>query len=352
MRARITALLPFALAAAALAGVLSASASGQSTLGSPAGRTPWGHPDLQGIWNVSTLTPLERPQNAADKAVLSKDDAEAVARNERERVQNRAAPSNPNRPAPVAGGNVGTYNDFWVDRGSSSFMIDGQFRSAIIVDPVDGRVPPMTDAARKRNAGTRGTAVLPTTDALETTATQGPGAYDDIELRPFAERCLLAFGSSSGPPTLPNYGYNNLKQIVQTPNAVMILIEMVHDARIIRLNSQHPPSHVRYWMGDSIGRWEGDTLVVETTNFTNKTRYRGSSDNMKVIERIRRVDADTILYRFTIEDPDTWSRSWTGEYPWQASNEQIYEYACHEGNYAMVGIMKGERLLDSEKTKK
>ena len=344
----------FSAAVLALSAAMAVSLAGQSPAGTATagGRTPWGHPDLQGIWNVSTLTPLERPQNAGDKLSLTKEEAETVARTERDRVQNRAQPSNPNRPAPVVGGNVGTYNDFWVDRGSSSFMIDGQFRSSIIVDPVDGRVPAMTDAARKRNAGTRGTAVLPTSDALETAPAQGMGAYDDIELRPFAERCLLAFGSSSGPPTLPNYGYNNLKQIVQTPNAVMILIEMVHDARIIRLNSQHPPAHIRHWMGDSIGRWEGDTLVVETTNFTNKTRFRGSSENMKVIERFRRVNQDTILYRFTIEDPDTWARSWSGEYPWQASSEQIYEYACHEGNYAMVGIMKGERLLDKERSQK
>ena len=270
---------------------------------------------------------------------------------EQERVQTRAQPSNPNRPAPAVGGNVGTYNDFWVDRGTANVVVDGQFRRSIIVDPVDGRVPAMTDAARKRNAGARGTALLPTSDALETAPSQGPGAYDDIELRPFAERCLLAFGSSSGPPTLPNYGYNNLKQIVQTPNSVMILIEMVHDARIVRLNSQHPPRHVRYWMGDSIGRWEGDTLVVETTNFTTKTRYRGSSENLKVTERFRRAGPDTILYRFTIEDPDTWPDRGPAS-TWQATAETDLRVRVPRGQLRDGRHHERRTLLDKERENK
>jgi hypothetical protein len=323
--------------------------SGQQPYSAP--RTAWGHPDLQGNWNAATLTPLERPDNAQGKLSLTKEEAAAVERTERARVEARARPSDPNRAAPVAGGAVGGYNNFWIDRGTSAFVVDGQHRTSIIVDPADGKIPPMKPEAQKRNAGRRGTAVLPTSDAPESAGVEGPGAFDDPELRPLGERCLLGFGSTSGPPTLPNYFYNNYKQIVQTPDAVLILIEMVHDARIIRLNGQHPPSSIRKWMGDSIGHFEGDTLVVETTNFTNKTRFRGSSDNMKVIERFRRVDADTILYRFTIEDPSTWERPWTGEYPWVGTDDKIYEYACHEGNYALGDILRGERILDKEKNK-
>jgi hypothetical protein len=352
MRARM---LICAAAALVIAAVLSVSTSGQApTRGttekpSSAARTPWGHPDLQGVYNVQTLTPLERPKESTGVLSLTKEDADRIAREERERVAARARPSDPNRPLPTAGRGVGGYNDFWMDRGQSGFVIDGQHRTSIIVDPADGRVPAQTTEAQQRNRRSRGTASLPTSDALENIQPDGEGAYDDIELRPYAERCILAFGSSSGPPILPNYAYNNLKQIVQTPNTVLLFIEMVHDARIVRLNSQHRPAHFRSWMGDSIGRWEGDTLVVETTNFTHKTRFRGSSENLKVTERIRRMDDNTLLYRFTVEDPSTWAQSWSGEYPWRRTDENIYEYACHEGNYAMGDIMRGERILDKDR---
>jgi hypothetical protein len=144
--------------------------------------------------------------------------------------------------------------------------------------------------------------------------------------------------------------YNNFKQIVQTKDHVMILVEMNHDARIIPLNKPHAPAHIRRWLGDSVARWERDTLVIDTTNFTDKTRFRGSSDKLHVVERLRRVDADTILYSFTVEDPATWAQPWTGEYTWMAaqSDDRLYEYACHEANYALQGILKGERLLERE----
>ena len=169
------------------------------------------------------------------------------------------------------------------------------------------------------------------------------GSYDDPERRPLGERCLLGFGSTSGPPALPDYFYNNLHQIVQTPDSVMILTEMVHDARIVRMNAQHLPKTIRQWMGDSVGHWEGDTLVVDTTNFTDKTRFRGSTENLHVVERFSRVDARTLLYRFTVEDPATWAQPWTGEYAWPATNQPIYEYACHEANYALGDILRGAR---------
>jgi hypothetical protein len=219
----------------------------------------------------------------------------------------------------------------------------------LVVDPPDGRVPPTLPEAQKRNmARLRAT---PTSDAAENAETRQPGAYDNIEQRPLGERCIIAFSSSSGPPMLPTYFYNNMKQIVQTKDYVMILTEMVHDVRIIYLNrTTHAPASIKNWFGDSIARWEGDTLVVETTNFNDKTRFRGSSDQLKVTERFNRVDDKTLLYRFTIEDPTTWARPWTGEYTWAFARpqDQLYEYACHEGNYAMVGIMKGARILEDE----
>jgi hypothetical protein len=205
----------------------------------------------------------------------------------------------------------------------------------------------MKPEARQRIARLRAASVAP--DAGEAAAAAGPpGAFDGPESRPLAERCLLGFGSTSGPPTLPNYFYNNLKQIVQTKDTVMILNEMVHDARVVRLGAKHLPSSVRRWNGDSIGWWEGDTLVIDTTNFTGKTQFNGSSDQLHVVERIRRADANTLIYRFTIEDPETWDRAWTGEYPWVATKDNLYEYACHEGNHAMPNMLKGARLKEAE----
>jgi hypothetical protein len=156
------------------------------------------------------------------------------------------------------------------------------------------------------------------------------------------------FGSTSGPPALPDYFYNDLHQIVQTSDSVMILTEMVHDARIVRMNAPHLPKPIRRWMGDSVGHWEGDTLVVDTTNFNDKTHFSGSTENLHVIERFTRVDDKTLLYRFTVEDPDTWDRPWTGEYTWPATDKPIYEYACHEGNYALGSILRGARRQEAE----
>jgi hypothetical protein len=314
-----------------------------------------GHPDLQGTYDLATLTPLERPRGA--NAVYSKEEVqklEADAKRRRDQGDraisgDRAAPPKGGDGSVGAAGNVGGYNSGWLDPGSTYSVVDGQARSSIVVDPADGRVPTMTRAAVQRAAGARG---RPTSDAQENTNDPGlektPGAYDDPERRPLGERCLLGFGSTSGPPALPDYFYNNLHQIVQTPNSVMILTEMVHDVRIVRLNAQHLPKTIRLWMGDSIGHWEGDTLVVDTTNFTNKTRFRGSTEDLHVVERFSRLDDKTLLYRFTIEDPATWDRAWTGEYSWPATNDKIYEYACHEANYSMTDILKGARERDKE----
>jgi hypothetical protein len=242
---------------------------------------------------------------------------------------------------------VGGYNNFWLAGGTQLITVDGQKRSSLVMDPPDGHMPPMKPEARKRNAAfAAGGAVAP--DASESAAAGPPGAFDGPELRPLAERCLLGFGSTSGPPTLPNYFYNNLKQIVQTKDSVLILNEMVHDARVVRMNAEHLPATIRKWNGDSIGHWDGDTLVVDTTNFTGKTRFNGSGEQLHVVERFTRVDPKTVLYRFTVDDPTTWDRAWTGEYPWRATDEKLYEYACHEGNYSLGGMLRGARQKEAE----
>src|SRR6266446_1682607 len=246
-------------------------------------------------------------------------------------------------------GNVGGYNNFWLDPGSHFTVLDGQKRASLLVDPPDGRVPALTEAAQKRR--TADAYARPTSDQAareEDPGFEGAEAYNDPEIRPLAERCLVGFSSTSGPPILPTYFYNNLHQIVQTRDSVMILTEMVHDARIVRMNAQHLPKKIRKWMGDSVGHWEGDTLVVDTTNFNDKTRFRGSSENLHVIERLTRVDDKTLLYRFTVEDPDTWDRPWTGEDTWPATNKPRDEYACHEGNYALASVLRGARRQEAE----
>jgi hypothetical protein len=328
-------------------------------------RTKDGHPDLSGVYDIATVTPVERPAEAGGRLVLTKEEAAAVAAYERQREAKDDAPLAGDRTAPpvggervatktwleaveqFAGGGTGGYNRFWLEGGRQMITVDGQKRSSILIDPPDGKIPPMKPEARQRIARLRAAAVDPS--AGEAAAASGPpGAFDGPESRPLAERCLLGFNSTSGPPSLPNYFYNNLKQIVQTRDSVVILNEMVHDARVIRIGGKHLPPTIRNWMGDSIGWWEGDTLVVDTTNFTAKTQFNGSSDQLHVIERIRRADANTLVYRFTIEDPATWDRAWTGEYPWVATKDNLYEYACHEGNHAMENMLKGARLKEAE----
>jgi len=319
-------------------------------------RTADGHPDLQGVYDLATLTPVDRPMGAGPiytkEQAAKNEGAASRLRQEGDKTldANRTAPPKGGDGSVGAAGNVGGYNRGWLDPGSALNVVDGQIRSSIIIDPPDGRVPPMTPGARQRMAGARG---RPTSDAQESNdpgLERAPGAYDDPERRPLGERCLLGFGSTSGPPALPDYFYNNLHQIVQTPNSVMILSEMVHDARVVRMNAEHVAKDIRLWLGDSVGHWEGDTLVIDTTNFTNKTRFRGSSENLHVIERLSRIDDRTLLYRFTIDDPETWAKPWTGAYSWPATDGKIYEYACHEGNYAMTDILKGARERDKQAT--
>jgi hypothetical protein len=326
-------------------------------------RLPDGHPDLQGTYDLATMTPLVR--QPGDPPFLTKEQAEALQRAEIERRAKDDLPLAPDRPAPPVGGDttapksffealekagggaVGGYNRFWLNQGAAYTVVGGQIRTSIIVDPPDGQLPPYNEAARKRLAAARAT---PASTAAERQggAAEPPGGYDNPEQRPLSERCLLGFGSTSGPPALPDYFYNDLHQIVQTSDSIMILSEMVHDARIVRMNAQHLRKTISRWMGDSVGHWEGDTLVIDTTNFNDKTRFRGSTEHLHVVERLTRVDAKNLLYRFTVEDPDTWDRPWTGEQTWPATTEPICEYACHEGNYALGSVLRGARRQEAE----
>ena len=329
---------------AAALGALSLGASVQASV------------DLSGTYDVATLTPLERPKMFGDKRFLTREEAARISREDAALKEARNDKSDPNRSAPPAGGdgssgaagNVGGYNTFWIDNGSAAFELDGKFRTSILTQPENGRRPELTAAAKTKFAQLRSKRRNNSGTAWWQDAQgKGAGPYDDMELRPLAERCILGFGPTAGPPIFPTL-YNNLKRIVQTKDSIMILAEMVHDARIVRLNSEHRPDHVRTWLGDSIGYWEGDTLVVETKNFTTRPGLYGADENLHVTERFRRLDDSTLSYSFTVDNPSVWSEPWGGEYPWPATRDKVYEYACHEGNYALGNIMRGARLLEAE----
>jgi hypothetical protein len=280
-------------------------------------RTPDGQPDLQGIWNNATSTPFERPPELAGKEFFTPQEA---AQYEKQLLQN----ANADRRDGTADADVGrAYNEFWRDRG----RLVSTGRTSLVVDPPDGRIPPLTPEAQKKNAARA--------EARKLRPADGP------EDRPLAERCLL--WATAGPPMLPG-GYNSNYQIVQIPGYVVILIEMIHDARIIPLDGRpHLPQNIRQWMGDSRGRWDGNTLVVETTNFTDKTNFRGSGEKMRLIERFTRTAPDTILYEFTVDDPASFTKPWSGQIPMKKTEDPLYEYACHEGNYGLTNVLSGAR---------
>ena len=325
-------------------------------------RTSDGKPDLQGNWSNETQTPFERMGNQGP--TLTDEQAAALEKRAQDVQEFRDRPTEPGeiarkgdsnelaavpgeptfveRLAQAAGGVVGGYNGFWLDPGNKVVRIDGVARSSIVVDPPDGRLPTLTAEARQRLA-----------------LTKKFGEFDGPEVRSLSDRCLTSFGSNAGPPMLPNYFYNNNYTIVQTKDHVMIMTEMVHDVRIIRLGAtDHVPAQIRPWFGDSIGRWEGDTLVVETTNIhpTQLAQasplgpYRGASDKLKVTERFTRTGPNVLLYKFTVEDPSTFTASYSGELPFNRINETIYEYACHEGNYALPAILAGAREQERAQT--
>jgi hypothetical protein len=271
--------------------------------------------DLQGYWTTGTVTPLQRPPDLAAKEFLSEPEAAEFERTWLEKFLKNFPPEDLQAP---------DLDYTYMDR----MKVLASRRTSLITDPPDGRLPPQLPAAKAR------------ADA------RPKPSKDDPELMDLDERCLLetAFGSSNAsPPMLPNPFGQNFYQIVQTRDHVMIYTEVVHDARIIRIAGTHPPPAVQLWLGDSIGRWEGDTLVVDTTNFSVKTHFTGSGPKLHVVERFTRTGPATIRYQFTADDPDTWARPWSAELPFNATNERIYEYACHEGNYSMMNVLRGAR---------
>jgi hypothetical protein len=327
---------------AAAAFLASAAATGLEAQSWQPPRTAWGHPDLQGNWTNATLTPLARP--AGREAVLSAAEVAEIENGQAQLVEDRAAASDPNRPLPPGGDNPvcidsGTtcYNEVYRDPGDKVAVVNGEPRSSLVTFPPDGRVPAFTPQALQTAARMR-------------EATRQFSEYDHPELRPLAERCIVSFGSSAGPPMLPNYWYNNNYTIVQNADHVMIMAEMVHDVRIIRLGEpQTLAEGMDPWFGDSWGRWEGNTLVVETRNINPAQALRGLplSESGKIIERFTRVDAETILYEFTIDDPEVYTSIWGGQVPFRALNDLVYEYSCHEGNYALEGVLRGARFQET-----
>ncbi len=332
-------------------------------------RTSSGHPNLSGTYDAATLTPLERPRRFGDKAFLTRVEAEAMADYEASLQAKGAARSESDRAAPPEGGskvvgleetegggnefgagNVGAYNLFWMDRGRDVNVIDGKIPTSIITEPANGRMPPLTEEARARVQAQLSSIGRPNDGSAWWVEVKGAGPYDGPESLPLRERCLLGFTGVA--PTLPAL-YNNYKHIVQTEEYVVIHLEMVHDARVVRMQQdgvqvEHPGPEVQFWLGDSIGWWEGDTLVVDTTNFLPHEGRAGGTADKHVQERFTKLPGGDLLYRFTVEDKSLWASPWSGQYIWQASDQSVYEYACHEGNYAMENVLRGARLLEAE----
>ncbi len=293
-------------------------------------RTVDGQPDLQGVWTNATITPLERPADLVGKTFFTKAEAATYE-------QKVVADANVDRRRSDISTDVAlAYNEAWWDRGTK---VVKTLRTSLIVDPADGKLPALTADGERRAA------------ALAEQARLHPA--DGPESRRLTERCIL--WPTAGPPMLPS-AYNNNYQIFQNREYVAIAIEMIHDVRIIPLDTfmnkrPHLPSNLQQWLGDARGHWEGNTLVVETTNFTDKTRFRNTSDKLRLTERFTRTDPDTILYEFTVYDPATYTKPWTAQVTMSKSPSRVYEYACHEGNYGMVGILAGARAEEKASNK-
>jgi len=326
-----TALVATALAVSAGPQIFAAEADWQLP------RTASGAPDLQGVWTSATITMLERDP-ALEKLVVNAEEAQQIERSYIYNVlsEEDAVPSDPNRAPPADGDTDAGYNAFWIDPGTRLAVVNGEYRTSIIVDPPNGRIP-YTSAAMAAFGGW--------------VARSG---FDGPEQRPLGERCLVGFGSSGGPPMLPVL-YNNHYQIVQNEDYVMILVEMNNDARIIRLNSEHLDEVIKPWLGDSIGHWDGDTLVVETINTHPQQAFRFATTHRlyvpttaKITERFTRTGPDEITYTFTVEDPVAYSQPWRGELPLRTAEGRMFEYACHEGNYALPGILAGARMAEMQ----
>jgi hypothetical protein len=309
--------------------VMAASALAQSAWTPP--RTADGQPDIAGVWSNASIVPLERPKELEGKQFFTPEEKAAYEK----KVFARSS-----RDKTPAEGAVGTYNDFWWDADSKRAQ---NFRTSLIVDPPDGRIPPLTPEAQRRVEADR--------------AYSKAHPADGPEDRGLLERCLLF--PTTGPPMLPSF-YNNSVfgalttnyQIVQTREYVTILVELNHDVRIIPLDGRpHIPSNVRQWLGNSRGHWEGNTLVVDTTNFTDRTKFRGADQNLHLTERFTRIAVDTLLYEFTMDDPTAFTKPWKGEIPMIASQGPLYEHACNEGNYGLAGILGGARAEERQALK-
>lgn len=319
-------------------------------------RTPSGKPDLSGVYDTGILTPTERPEWLGEVEYLYPWVADFL--NWAFSVASQWAISNesdPDREAPPSGGDgnntagaggVGGYNLFWVDPGSSLGNIEGKVPTSIIYAPPNGRYPETQPGLAQRMGVRYQSFIHENTGRATWLDDEGPGPFDGPESLAPSERCLISFSATV--PTLPSL-YNNYKRIVQTDTHVMILQEMVHDARIIRIDAEFSPSENRQWLGDSIGYWEGDVLVVETRRFKSVNGLPGADENLHVVERYSRMDDGNLFYDFTVADETAWVTPWSGRYMWQSKpDSKLYEYACHEGNYAMGNILRGARLLESE----
>jgi hypothetical protein len=290
-------------------------------------RTPDGQPDLQGVWSFATITPLERPSELAGKQFFTEKEVvdyekDVLQRTNRDR-----------RDGPADADVSRAYNDFWWDSGN---RVVSTRRTSLITDPPDGKIPALTADGQKRGA--------------ERAEARRLHPYDGPEDRPLQERCLGWV--TAGPPILPS-AYNNNIRIVQGTGYVAILNEMIHDVRIIPLDGRpHLPQNVRLWMGDSRGHWDGDTLVVDTTNFSDKTNFRGADQNLHLIERFKRTSDGVLMYQFTVDNETAFTRSWTAELPMRKSQDPMFEYACHEGNYSLLNVLAGARAEEKATTRK
>ena len=286
-------------------------------------QTSWGAPDLQGVWDFRSITPLQRPEDRGDQEFLSEEEAANLEQAAVDRIEELA---NKEAERTEVGGNIGAYNDFWMDRGTNT---DDTRRTSLITDPVHGRLPSTTEAGQVRRT------------QVGSFNVEVPTSYTDLSN---ADRCIIGF--NAGPPMTPG-AYNNNMQLFQTPEYVAIVTEMVHTARIIPIGDEAGSSNgVRQWSGNSRGHWDGDTLVVETDDFQDEDVYstwRGSSKDMKLVERFTRVDADTLAYEFTVDDAATWTSPWTAQVSMKRNDLPLFEYACHEGNYSMDTMLSGAR---------
>ena len=301
---------------------------------SDAPRTPWGKPDLMGVWDFRTITPMDRPERYSDREFLTEEEAadlDQAAVDRESRLWNQTAERT------EVGGNVdrrgegeapGSYNQFWIDRGTNTV---GTRRTSLITDPANGRTPPYTAAGQRRAEFQR-----EQRSKADWTTNFSSGV-----------RCLLGF--NAGPPMNPS-AYNNNMRLLQTPDTVVIVTDMVQTARVVPLDGRPQlDSEILQWSGDSRGHWDGDTLVIETTNFDAKRKWRNSSNKMHLTERLTRVDAETLLYKFTVDDPETWTSSWTAEVPMRLNPDDMFEFACHEGNYSMPVMLGGARVEERER---